>query len=113
MDSEFMKKAFHPKAIAIGFAGCIGIYALLSIFGLPVMLVYGMIRGWGELPHYRLLELVGALLGRYYFQKKYGEMSFLQSAPALLAGYYTGVGLISMATIALKLIQSAVSSAPF
>lgn len=113
MDSEFMKKAFHPSAIAAGFAGCTGLYVLLSVFGLPVMLVYGMIRGWGELPHYRLLELAGALLGRYYFQKKYGKTSFLQNAPALLAGYYTGVGLISMATIALRLIQSAVSAAPF
>ena len=74
MDSEFMKKAFHPKVIVTGFAGCVALYALLSIFGLPVMLMYGMVRGWGELPHYRVLELVGALLGRYYFQKKYGEL---------------------------------------
>jgi hypothetical protein len=72
-----------------------------------------MVRGWGELPHYHMLELIGALLGRYYFEKKYGQVSFLQNAPALLAGYYTGVGLISMSTIAMKLIQSAVSAAPF
>ncbi|MCX5769354.1 MAG: peptide transporter, partial [Candidatus Hydrogenedentes bacterium] len=112
-DSEFMKKAFHPKVIGAGFAGCVGLYALLSVLGLPVMLVFGMIRGWGELPHYRILELVGALLGRYYFQKRYGTTSFLQNAPALLAGYYTGVGLISMATIAMNLIKSAVSAATF
>jgi hypothetical protein len=72
-----------------------------------------MVRGWGELPHYRVLEVVGALLSRYYFEKKYGKTSFLQNAPALLAGYYTGVGLISMATIAMKLVKSAVSAAPF
>jgi hypothetical protein len=34
-------------------------------------------------------------------------------APTLLAGYFTGVGLISMATIAMRLAQSAVSAAPF
>ena len=113
MDSEFMRKAFHPEAIGVGFVGCVILYVLLSAFGLPVMLVYGMVRGWGELPHYRILELVGALLGRYYFQKKYGQTSVLQNAPALLAGYYTGVGLISMATIAMKLIKSAISAAPF
>ena len=113
MDSEFMKKAFHPKVIGAGFVGCVGLYLLLTVFGLPVMLVYGMVRGWGELPHYRVLEVVGALIGRYYFQKKYGQTSFLQNAPALLAGYYTGVGLVSMATIAMKLIKSAVSAAPF
>jgi hypothetical protein len=30
-----------------------------------------------------------------------------------MAGYFTGVGLVAMATIALKLIQQAVSSLPF
>ena len=38
---------------------------------------------------------------------------FLRLAPALLAGYYTGVGLIGMATIALRLIKTAISSTPF
>lgn len=113
MDSEFMKKAWHPKAMTAGFAGCVGLFTFLSLLGLPVMLVYGMIRGWGVLPHYHILEMVGAILGRFYFEKKYGRTNFLTHAPALLAGYYTGVGLISMATIAMKLIQSAVSAAPF
>ena len=34
-------------------------------------------------------------------------------APTLMAGYFTGVGLIGMATIAMNLIKNAVSSAPF
>jgi hypothetical protein len=34
-------------------------------------------------------------------------------APTILAGYLTGVGLIAMATIAMKLIQQAVSGSPF
>jgi len=77
------------------------------------MLVYGMIRGFGGLPHTMLLELVGALIGRYYFQKKFGADNFLRMVPTIIAGYFTGVGLIGMATIAMKLIQTAVSSAPF
>jgi hypothetical protein len=113
MDSEFMRKAFHPKAIATGFVGTVVLYALLSAFGLPVMLVYGMIRGFGQLPHYMILELVGAMLGRLYFQKKYGQTPFLQHAPALVAGYFTGVGQVAMVTIALRLIKSAISAAPF
>jgi hypothetical protein len=60
-----------------------------------------------------ILEICGALVGRYYFQKKFGSTAFLRMAPALLAGYYTGVGLIGMATIAMNLIKNAVSSAPF
>lgn len=111
-DSEFMR-AVHPKAIGAGFVGFVALFAISDVFGFPVMLVYGMIRGIGQLPHFMLLEFVGALLGRYYFQKKYGQTKFLTVAPALLAGYFTGVGLVSMITMALMLIKSAITSAPF
>jgi hypothetical protein len=37
----------------------------------------------------------------------------LKQAPALMAGYFTGVGLISMFTIAMQLIKNAISAAPF
>jgi hypothetical protein len=60
-----------------------------------------------------LLELVGALLARYWLHRRFGRQKFLQTAPILLAGYLTGVGLLAMATIALRLIQSAVTTAPF
>ena len=111
-DSEFMK-AVHPAAVGSGFGATIVIFGALSYFGLPVMLVYGMIRGFGQLPHTMVLEIIGALIGRYYLQKKFGPTNFLRMAPTILAGYFTGVGLISMTTIALKLIIQAVSSAPF
>jgi hypothetical protein len=111
-ETEF-GKALDSRYVATGFAGMTILYALLSAFGLPVMLVYGLMRGFGQLPHYMILEVVGAMLGRYYFQKKYGEQDFLRMAPTLFAGYMTGVGLIGMATIALRLIHSAVSSTPF
>ena len=112
-DSEFWKKAVHPKVIGAGFGGCIALYTLLSAFNLPIMLIYGMIRGLGALPHTMVLEVFGALMGRYLFQKKYGRTNFLKQAPALMAGYFTGVGLISMFTIALQLIKNAISVAPF
>jgi len=112
MESEFMR-AIHPGTIGLGFAGCIILYTALNFFGQPIMLVYGMIRGFGQLPHFMILELVGALLGRFYFQRRFGERQFLTTAPALLAGYFTGVGLVSMVTMALMLIKSAVSSSPF
>ena len=89
------------------------LFTALNFFGLPTLFVYGIIRGLGQLPHYLLLEIVGAMLGRFYFQKRFGAENFLRMAPTLLAGYFTGVGLISMATIAMRLIQSAVSAAPF
>ncbi|MDP7638376.1 MAG: peptide transporter [Candidatus Hydrogenedentes bacterium] len=113
MDSELMQRAIHPKVIVSGFIACVTVYGVLAILGFPIMLIYGMIRGLGALPHTMVLEIVGAMLGRYYFQKRYGPINFLRNAPALLAGYFTGVGLISMATIAIKLIKPAISGDPF
>jgi hypothetical protein len=110
-DTEFWK-AIHGTVIGAGFGVTVILYSVLSFFGLPVMLVYGMIRGLGQLPHVMILEVVGALTARFYFQKKFGQKEFLRAAPTLLAGYMTGVGLIGMATIAMKLIKSAISAAP-
>jgi len=111
-ETEF-GRAFKPETVGVGFVGVTLLYAVLNAFGMPVMLVYGMMRGFGDLPHNMILEVVGALVSRFYLQKKYGEKNFLRTAPTLMAGYLTGVGLIGMATIAMRLINSAVSSAPF
>jgi len=88
-------------------------FTLLNTFGLPVMLIYGFIRGLGQIPHIMVLEIVGAMIGRFYLRKKFGTQNFLRMIPVVMAGYFTGVGLISMATIAMNLIQQAVSGTPF
>lgn len=112
MDSEFMR-AINPKVIGAAFGLTSCAFAAFSWLGLPTLFIYGIIRGLGALPHTMMLEIVGALIGRFYYQKRYGPTNFLRMAPTILAGYFTGVGLISMATIAMRLVQSAVSSAPF
>jgi hypothetical protein len=111
-DSQFMK-AIHPNVIFGGFASGVGLFGITSWAGLPSLFYYGIFRGLGQLPHTMLLELAGALLARYWLQKRFGRAKFLQSSPILLAGYLTGVGLMAMATIALRLIQSAITTAPF
>jgi hypothetical protein len=79
-------------------------YAVLSLFGLPIMLVYGMVRGLGQsTPHGLVLEVVGALLGRFYFLKRYGAM-WRQYAPVLLAGFSCGMGLMGMFAMGATLI---------
>jgi hypothetical protein len=79
-------------------------YAILTLFGLPIMLVYGMVRGLGQtLPHGHILELAGALLGRFFFFKRYGAM-WRQYAPVLLAGFSCGMGLTGMFAMGVTLI---------
>ncbi|EHJ46089.1 hypothetical protein DFW101_0072 [Solidesulfovibrio carbinoliphilus subsp. oakridgensis] len=79
-------------------------YIFLMIFGLPVLLVYGIVRGLGQsVPHGLILEVVGALLGRYYFLKRYGKR-WRQYAPVLLAGFSCGMGLMGMFAMGATLI---------
>jgi hypothetical protein len=112
-DSDFYRALWQPRILFGSMAGTVVLFTLLSLFGLPVMLIYGFVRGIGDLPHYLVLELVGAMIGRYYFQRKFGATNFLRMAPTVLAGYFTGVGLVGMATIAMNLIKQAVTGAPF
>jgi hypothetical protein len=79
-------------------------YGLLNVFGLPVLLIYGVVRGLGQsTPHGLILEVVGALLGRFFFLKRYGVM-WRQYAPVLLAGFSCGMGLTGMFAMGVTLI---------
>ncbi len=79
-------------------------YLLLSLMGLPILLIYGVVRGLGQTtPHGLLLEVLGALLGRFFFMKRYGAM-WRQYAPVLLAGFSCGMGLTGMFAMGFALI---------
>jgi hypothetical protein len=106
-------QALHPAVLGGAFALTLCAFTALSAFGLPTMAVYGFIWGIGGMPHGFIAIIVGALVGKYYFQRRFGETKFLQMAPVLVAGYGTGVGLIALIGVALTLIQKAISAAPF
>jgi hypothetical protein len=79
-------------------------YVILNLLGLPVLLVYGVVRGLGQsTPHGLILEVVGAFLGRFFFLKRYGTM-WRQYAPVLLAGFSCGMGLTGMFAMGVTLI---------
>jgi hypothetical protein len=85
------------------------IYMILSVLGLPVLLIYGVVRGLGQsTPHGIILDVAGALLGRYYFHKRYGAM-WRQYAPVLLAGFSCGMGLTGMFAMGFALILKSLS----
>ena len=74
-DSEFMK-AIHPKAIGGGLVFTVALFALIEMLGLPTLLLYGIIRGMGQLPHYMLLEIVGGLLGAITSRRNSARRTF-------------------------------------
>lgn len=101
--SLFME-AWDWNYFGCGLGGALIALILLSLFGLPTLLVYGMVRGLGvAMPATMFLELTGALIGRYYFRKKFGDM-WMKYAPVILAGYACGMGLIAMASVAMTVL---------
>jgi hypothetical protein len=89
------------------------VFIILTAFKLPVMAIFGFVQSVGAMPHSFILIIAGALIGKFYFKKRFGEKKFLQMVPVLLAGYGTGVGLVALIGVAANLIVSAVSGAPF
>jgi hypothetical protein len=99
--------------VGAGTALGIVIYFILTLFGLPVMLVYGLVRGLGQsTPHGLLLEVIGALLGRYFFRRRFGAM-WGQYSPVLLAGFSCGMGLMGMFAMGLTLILKSLARLPY
>ncbi len=106
-------EAFKPPVIALGAGLGLGAYALLAQMGLPVMLVYGLVRGLGAtLPHVVLPHFLGALLGRYYFRRRFG-LQWGQYGPVTLAGFTCGMGLISMLALGIVFLAKSVYQASY
>lgn len=107
-DSLF-HEAIKGVWIGGGFAFAGGSFLLLSWLRLPVSLIYGFVRGLSSLPHLLIPEMVGALLARYVLEKRFGQRTWRQFAPVLLAGYACGMGLIGMSAVAIALISKSVT----
>ncbi len=107
-DSPFFQ-ALNWAFVGAGTVLGVATYGVLSLFGLPVMLVYGLVRGLGQsTPHGLLLEVAGALLGRFLFLRRYGAR-WRQYAPVLLAGFSCGMGLTGMFAMGVTLIHKSLS----
>ncbi len=108
--SRFME-SINPSIIALGFGGGLTSFILLSLFGMPTFLIYGLVRGLGhQMPGGVLTELIGALLGRFYFERKFGREKWRKYAPVMLAGFACGLGLISMGSIGVALIAKSTTT---
>jgi len=109
-DVNWLRHALKPKVIGAGFVICIVLYAVMAVIGLPIMLIFGFIRSIGNIPHIIIPEILGALLGRYYFAKKYGRQQWRRFALVLAVGFSCGMGLVGMFTVAFAMISKSVST---
>jgi hypothetical protein len=105
--------AIRPQVILPSMAAGLGVYGLLAALKVPVLFFYGAVGGVGQMMTTTLPNLIGGLLGKYYFAKRFGLNDWRRYSPVLLAGYSCGMGLIAMVAIALGLITKSVSFLPF
>jgi len=108
--SKFLDALDFVK-VAMGLVfGVVG-YLLLSLLHLPTFLIFGVVRGMDQTtPGNIMPEVIGALIGRFYFQRKFGRKRWRRVIPVVLAGFSCGIGLVAMASIGIALIAKSIST---
>ena len=112
-DQSLLVKAIKPAVIAVSAAVGLCMYAGFSWLGVSTVVFYGMIGGIAAPLHTGLPLLIGALLSRYYFTKKFGKDTWKRYVPVLAAGFSCGMGLAGMTAVALSLISQCTRSLPY
>ena len=110
---SFLMDALKWERVAAGAGAAFALFGVIMLCGIPVSFFYGMVAGLAYWVHRAIPTMIGGLLGRYYFARKFGERRWRQYTPVLLAGYSCGMGLIAMFAVALALIAKAVSQIVF
>jgi hypothetical protein len=108
-----LQQILHGEYIAVGFGVGSAMFAIFGLLGVPTIMFYGFLTGIGQGAYLAVPQFLGAMLGRYYFRKRFGDLRWRAYAPILMAGFGCGMGLIGMTTVALKLISSAVKQTIF
>ena len=98
------------KIILLGAGFGLTAYFTLAAFGVPIFLIWGYVQSVNGIPHALLPQIIGALLGRYYFWKRYGKQQWRRYAMVLSVGFGVGMALVGMFCAALAMISKAVST---
>jgi uncharacterized oligopeptide transporter (OPT) family protein len=82
-------------------------------FAAPIMLLFGVVRGLGQtMPHGVIPNFIGALIGKFYFQKKYGR-EWRKMIPIFAAGFGVGGGLISVVAVGIVFLSKAITTVEY
>ncbi len=108
--NDILLEVVTLNKISAMFIATIAVYVPFAILKAPMTLFYGLMGGFTTLPWVTTLPFVGAMLNKYYFFKKFGQRTWKQYAPILLAGYSCGMGLIAMSSIAVSLVVKSISA---
>ena len=107
------QEAFKPVILAAGAGFGLVLFGLMSLLRLPIMLIYGLIRGLNQtMPHVVVPQFIGAMIGRYYFERRLG-LKWREYVPVVAAGFSCGVGLITVLGIGMNFLAKSVIKIPF
>lgn len=110
---SIFEEALKPLVVGAGVGIGLVLFSGLSWIGAPIFLVYGLVRGLGQpLPHFIIPQMLGALIGRFYFQKRLG-LKWRQYIPVVAAGFACGMGLVTTLGIGIMFMSKAVIQLPF
>ncbi|MAE67426.1 MAG: peptide transporter [Phycisphaeraceae bacterium] len=110
---SIFEDAFRWRYLFAGAGFGVVLFGVMSSVGAPIFLTYGVVRGLGQsMPHVIIPQFIGALLGRYYFQKRLG-LKWRQYVPVVAAGYFCGQGLIITLGVGVTFLSKAVIRMPF
>ena len=110
---SIFEDAFNWLYVGVGTGFGVLMFGVLASLGAPIFLTYGVVRGLGQsMPHVIIPQFIGALLGRFYFQKRLG-LKWRQYVPVVSAGFACGMGLITTVGIGVTFLSKAVIQLPF
>jgi len=110
---SIFEQALNFKYMGVGLAVGLALFATTKGLALPTFLMYGLFKGLTQAQLHSIVpNLIGALLGRYYFQRRLG-LVWRQYVPVVAAGYACGVGLIGTFTIGITFLAKSVFQLPF
>ena len=106
-------EALNKWRVLGGFGVGVVVFGALTFVNAPITLFYGLVRGVsGTLPHVIIPQFIGALLGKYYFEKKLG-LKWKQYIIVLAAGFFVGSGLLAIFCIGIVFLARATSALPY
>ena len=108
-DQPILFEALKPWIITTGFAVGLVFFFILSVFGLPILLIFGYVQSLTSIPHTMITQIIGALIARYYFWNRFGKKQWRLYATVLAVGFSVGMALVGMASVSIAMIQKSVS----
>ena len=108
-DQPILFEALKPWVIGTGFAVGLVFFFVLSVFGLPILLIFGYVQSLTSIPHTMITQIIGALIARYYFWNRFGKKQWRLYATVLAVGFSVGMALVGMASVSIAMIQKSVS----